>query len=59
MNASFDQRPQKMWNKQFVMIFAIEVLLQLGMYILQPNLSNYLMMLGASVAAAGFIVGLN
>ena len=48
-----------MWNVQFVMIFAIEVLLQLGMYILQPNLSNYLMMLGASVAAAGFIVGLN
>ncbi len=59
MDASAGQRPQKMWNMQFAMIFAVEVLLQLGMYILQPNLSNYLITLGASITTAGFIVGFN
>lgn len=40
-------------------MLAIELLIQTGVYIINPNLANYLITLGASVALAGFVVGLN
>lgn len=54
-----NERPIKLLNPRFMRILGIEFLLQLGLYILNPNIINYLVTLGASLAVAGFIAGLN
>lgn len=53
------ERPKKLLNVQFAKILSIEFLLQLGLYILNPNFVNYLVSFGVSIATAGFIAGLN
>ena len=47
------------WNKRFVMILGIEFALQIGYYLQNPLVSNYAVYLGAAVAMAGFLSGIN
>ncbi len=50
--------PTRLWNRWFVMLLLIEGLLQMGEYIMRPLVSNYSIVLGASVSLAGFLAGL-
>lgn len=50
---------ESIWNKQFVHILLIECCLQFGIYTVSPIVSNYAVVLGASVGVAGFVAGLN
>ena len=50
--------PTRLWNKNFVQLLTIELMLQFGLYITRPILSNYSVELGASLTLAGFFAGL-
>lgn len=49
----------KLWNRRFVHVLCIEIMLQMGYYLQNPLVSNYAVFLGATVAVAGFLSGLN
>ena len=52
-----EQAPTRVWNKRFVHLVFIELLLQFGIYSTTPIASNYAVTLGASIGVAGFITG--
>lgn len=52
-------KPSRLWNARFVRIISIEALLQFGGYMTNPIVSGFAIMLGASIAVAGFIAGLS
>ena len=49
----------KMWNRNYIQLLLLEVCLQLGLYIIRPVVSSYAVVLGASLAAAGFASGIS
>ena len=49
----------RVWNKQFVLLFIMEFCLQVGIMISKPVIANYVVFLGAAVATAGVIAGAN
>ena len=50
---------RKVWNRHFVHLLAIEIAFQFASNLVNPVVSNYTVALGASIAVAGFIAGLN
>ncbi|MBQ3105897.1 MAG: MFS transporter [Eggerthellaceae bacterium] len=50
---------EKLWSFRFVQLLAIEALFYFGAYLTSPVVSGYAVSLGASMALAGFIAGLN
>ena len=50
---------EKLWNKQYIMLLSIEFMMQFGMYLTRPIISSYATALGAGLALAGFLSGLN
>jgi len=53
------EEPAILWNRHLVLLLALETMLQLGAYIINPLVSGYAVSLGASVTMAGFLAGLN
>lgn len=51
--------PKRLFNVRFVHLVCIESILQFGLYAMNPIVSNYAVVLGSSVAVAGFVAGLN
>lgn len=49
----------RLWNKNYIQLLLLEICLQLGLYIIRPVVSSYAVVLGASLAAAGFASGLS
>lgn len=54
MNSAGD----KLWSATFAQLIFIESMLQFGMYLTRPIISNYSLSLGASMSIAGFLAGL-
>lgn len=50
--------PGKLWNIRFVHLLLIEAVFQFATYMMNPIISSYVVFLGASLAAAGFVAGL-
>ena len=49
----------KLWNRDYIQLLALEICLQLGLYITRPVISSYAVVLGATLAAAGVLAGLS
>ncbi len=49
---------RKLWNVRFVHLLAIEGVFQFATYMLNPVITGYVVLLGASLAAGGFVAGL-
>ncbi|MBP5314074.1 MAG: MFS transporter [Eggerthellaceae bacterium] len=49
----------KLLNPRFLQLLAIEACLQIGVYMLNPLIAGYAVMLGATAAVAGLVAGLN
>lgn len=52
------QRPQKLWNASYLLVLTVSTLSSFSFYIVATIMSKYLVGLGASIAFAGFVVGL-
>lgn len=50
-------RNHTVWNKRFVHLLSIEVVIQFATYMLNPIITGYAVSLGASLATAGFVAG--
>ncbi|MBQ3387157.1 MAG: MFS transporter, partial [Eggerthellaceae bacterium] len=53
------QPSPSIWNGRFVHLLVLEALLQIGMFIINPIISSYLVAIGVSVGVAGTVAGLN
>ena len=53
------RRGNTFWNSSFLLVFIIEVMLQMGMSVINPNIANFAVSLNATITTAGLIVGLN
>ena len=51
--------PERLWNRRYVMLLLIEMMMQFGMYLTRPIVSGFAVALGASLAVAGLLSGLN
>lgn len=49
---------RKMWSVRFVQLLAIEGVFQFATYMLNPIITGYVVLLGASLATGGFVAGL-
>lgn len=49
---------RKLWNVRFVHLLAIEGVFQFATYMLNPVITGYVVLLGASLAVGGFVAGL-
>ena len=49
---------ERVFNIQFIMVFAAEMLLQIGLYCIRPIIAPFAVVLGASLALAGLLSGL-
>ena len=52
------QTPDKLWNASYILILAVSTLSSFSFYMVATIMSKYLVSLGATVAFAGFVVGL-
>lgn len=50
--------PEKLWNASYIMILVVSTLSSFSFYMVATIMSKYLVGLGASIAFAGFVVGL-
>ena len=50
--------PDKLWNASYILILAVSTLSSFSFYMVATIMSKYLVSLGATVAFAGFVVGL-
>lgn len=50
--------PEKLWNASYILILAVSTLSSFSFYMVATIMSKYLVSLGATVAFAGFVVGL-
>ena len=53
------QKPSSMWNIAFIQLLLIQLFTQFGANLVRPIVSNYAVALGAAVAVAGFVAGIN
>ena len=51
-------RRNKLWNARFVHLLLVEAVFQFATYLLNPVISSYVVLLGASLAVGGFVAGL-
>ena len=49
---------RELWNVRFVHLLAIEGVFQFATYMLNPVITGYVVLLGASLATGGFVAGL-
>ena len=50
--------PEKLWNSSYILVLVISTLSSFSFYMVATIMSKYLVGLGASIAFAGFVVGL-
>ncbi|MEC4272669.1 MFS transporter [Adlercreutzia sp. R25] len=50
--------PERLWNRRYTQLVAIELMLQMGGFLTRPIISNYAISLGATVPVAGFLAGM-
>ena len=51
------EEPQRVWNRKYVTLLIVNLLIMLGNYMLRPIISNYALELGATLSIAGVIAG--
>ena len=49
---------RKLWNMRFVHLLLIEAVFQFATYLVNPIISQYVILLGSSLAVGGFVAGL-
>ena len=52
------QTPDKLWNPSYILILSVSTLSSFSFYMVATIMSKYLVSLGATIAFAGFVVGL-
>lgn len=52
------REPEKLWNLPYIMVLAVSTLSAFSFYMVATIMSKYLVSLGATIAFAGFVVGL-
>lgn len=57
--APVSARKDTIWSGAFIRLFIAEMLLQMGVSVVNPNLAAFAVSVNATIAAAGFIAGLN
>ena len=50
--------PTRIWNRKFVTILFIYLMVMMGNYMMRPIISNYALSLGASLSVAGVVAGM-
>lgn len=50
--------PEKLWNSSYILVLTVSTLSSFSFYMVATIMSKYLVSLGASIAFAGFVVGL-
>lgn len=52
------QEPEKLWNLSYILILTVSTLSSISFYMVATIMSKYLVSLGATIAFAGFVVGM-
>lgn len=52
------QSKEKLWNRNYINLVVVNVFIYLSFFLVTPILSSYAIQLGATLALAGFIVGI-
>ena len=52
------QEPDKLWNLPYILILAVSTFSSFSFYMVATIMSKYLVSLGATIAFAGFVVGM-
>lgn len=52
------QEPDKLWNLSYILVLTVSTLSSFSFYMVATIMSKYLVSLGATIAFAGFVVGM-